>query len=194
MDLKDYFLVSEFGFERANRPTPGYKSNGLYYKVGADVNLIKYDRTKNVITFGFRYASAHFQHELNAVITDDFETRRLEQKETGVTVRWLELGMGMKVRIWRQLFMGYDFRLKFANNVKENGLILPYEIPGFGRAFNDGREKRGVVVGFRYALYWTIKLREKPVPFRKFKPRKQLNSPPAGNSNNPANALRGIRN
>ncbi len=194
VDFKDFFLVSEFGFEETNRPTPGYKSNGFYYRIGVDANMIKYDQSKNVISFGLRYAASQFQHEFNTTITDDFETRDINQQESGITASWFEVVMGMKVRIWRQLFMGYGFRLKFANSVKEDGLILPYEIPGFGRVFNDGREKRGVALGFHYALYWTIKLRDKPVPIRIFKPRKQFNSPPANNNNSPSNALRGIRN
>lgn len=193
IDFKDFFLVSEFGYEETSRPTPGYSGSGFYYRLGVDANMIKYDQRKNVITFGLRYAAARFQHEINTTITDDFETRNINQKESGVTASWFEVVMGMKVRIWKQLFMGYGFRLKFANTVKEDGLILPYDMPGFGRLFNDGREKRGVALGFHYALYWTIKLRDKPVPFRIFKPGKQFNSPPAGN-NNPANALRGIRN
>lgn len=195
IDFKDLFLVSEFGFEESSQSTPGYKNSGLYYRIGVDANMIRYDQSKNVITFGLRYAAAQFQHEFNTTVTDEFETRNINQKETGVTASWFEVLMGMKVRIWRELFMGYGFRLKFANSVKEDGLILPFEMPGYGRVFNDGREKRGLVLGFHYALYWTIRLRDKPVPIRIFKPKKRFNSPPAGNNNrNPANAIRGIRN
>ncbi|MDW3196251.1 MAG: DUF6048 family protein [Cytophagales bacterium] len=194
IDFKDLFLVSEFGYEESSQSTPGYSNSGFYYRVGVDANMIRYDQSKNVITFGLRYASANFQHEFNTTFTDDFGTRDINEKETGVTASWFEVLMGMKVRVWRQLFMGYGFRLKFANSVKEDGAILPFEMPGYGRVFNDGREKRGLVLGFHYAFYWTIKLRDKPVPVRKFKPRKQFNSPPAGNSNNLGNSLRGIRN
>ena len=194
IDFKDFFLVSEFGFEEAKRPTPGYESRGAYYRVGVDVNLIKYDQARNVITFGVRYAASRFSHDLNTSVTDDFQTRNISQSESGVTARWFETVLGMKVRVWKQLFMGYGFRLKFANNVNEEGLILPYEMPGFGRLFNDGREKRGLALGFHYALYWNFKLRDKPVPVRKFKPRKQFDSPPANSGNRGANPLNNFRN
>ena len=49
MDFNHLFLVMEFGYEERNLPI-GYSSDGAYFRVGPDVNLIKYDKGRNAIT------------------------------------------------------------------------------------------------------------------------------------------------
>lgn len=175
-DFNHLFLVAEFGYEERNLPV-GYSSDGLYYRVGPDVNLLKYDKSRNVITFGLRYAGSTFSHRVQTEVNDVFGERSLSFEEKNITGQWFEAGFGLKIKIWKQLFMGYDVRLKFANSIKGNEDILPFAVPGFGRFFNDGREKVGLAVGFHYLIYWTIPFRDKPVPIKKPKKIKRFNSP-----------------
>lgn len=181
IDLHSFFLVSEIGFSTLNQPGPGYEADGFYYRVGFDANLIPYDKLRNVISFSFRYAGSAFNHSLSTVVPNDFGEDQVSISERGLSSWWLEGGLAMKVNVWKNLFIGYGFRLRFANNFNGADELLPAEIPGYGRVFNDGRDKRGSVVGFHYSLFWTIPFWDKPVPIKKVK-RPKVTLPPGGSN------------
>jgi hypothetical protein len=66
---------------------------------------------------------------------------------------WGEITLGLRVKIWKQLWMGYTARLKMAPQVKGNGEFVPYEIPGYGLA------AKSTYWGFNYQLYWRFPIK-----------------------------------
>ncbi len=183
IDFHSLFLVAEVGFASNEKPTPGYDAQGIYYRVGIDANLIPYDKLRSAILFSVRYAGANFQQSLATTINDSFGERAISVNEKNLRSSWLEAGLGMKVQVMQNLFIGYSFRLRFANRLNGHSQLLPAEVPGFGRTFNDGREKRGLGVGFHYGFFWRIPFWDKPVPVKKRKIPKVL--PPKNPQENP---------
>ena len=179
IDFHSLFLVAEGGFADLNKPDLGYEANGWYYRVGIDANLIPYDKMRNAIIFSLRYAGSNFQHSLQTSFDDEFGVRAIDVAEKNITSRWFEAGLGMKVRIRQNLYAGYSFRLRFANSIDGSENLLPADIPGFGRPFNEGRDERGFGIGFHYGIFWKIPFWDKPVPIKKRKIPKVL-PPPAG--------------
>ncbi|MEM9324027.1 MAG: DUF6048 family protein [Bacteroidota bacterium] len=194
IDFNTLFLVTEAGYMDRKYPASNYSSNGYFFRVGVDANMIKYDQSKNVITFGVRYAGATFQQQLMTEASDDFGQREIAVTQTGVQARWFEAGLGLKVRIWKELFAGYDFTLRFGANIDDEGEILPFFVPGYGQAYTQGSDPRGLVLGFKYSLYWTLRIRDKPVPIRKVKPPKVYDSPLEEQNQNISPSNFGTRN
>ena len=177
IDFNTLFLVGEVGFEDRSFPVSNYSTDGYFFRVGVDANMIKYDKSKSVITFGLRYAGSGFSQQLMTERTDEFGQREIRISESGLQARWFEAGLGMKVRVWKQLFAGYDFSLRFGSSIDDGGELLPFYIPGYGQVFTQGTSKRGLILGFKYSIYWTFQLRNKPVPIRPLKPPKVYDSP-----------------
>ena len=177
-DLNNLFLVADFGYDNRDVSAAGYNSRGAYFRIGVDANLIRYDKNRNAITFGLRYGRSRFQHSLQTEISDVFGTRSISIEEKGLNSDWLEAGIGLKIRLSKHFQMGYTVVGRFMQNFRNSDELLPFHIPGFGRAFTEGREKIGFSVGFQYNLFWTIPFREKPIPIRKIKIPKQFNSLP----------------
>ena len=67
------------------------------------------------------------------------------------------------VKVWKQLFLGWAGRIKFARKVKSvNSSFDTYYIPGYGKAEYDSRW------GFNFQIFYRIPFREKPP----YKPKK----------------------
>ncbi len=177
VDFNMLFLATEFGYEERSFPASNYSSQGTFFRVGVDANMIRYDQSKNVITFNVRYGRSSYRQQMMINRDDEFGQRAIDVSESGLKAQWFEAGLGLKVRIWKELFAGYDFNLRFGGSFDDDGEILPFYIPGYGQAYTGGRDKRGLVLGFKYSIYWTFKLRDKPVPIRPIKPPKSYNSP-----------------
>ena len=71
--------------------------------------------------------------------------------------RWFELNAGMKVNIWKSLYMGlYRAITSFLRNLEgESGVLTPYEMPGYGVYEKKSR------IGFNYQIFWRFPLKEK---------------------------------
>ena len=164
-----FMLVGEYGIaetSQANNPEVSdipaftYESQGSFFRVGVDVNLLKdrergtYDAKDDVLLFGLRFGRA---------LTDDrlqFETNdpvwgltTATQENNGLATTWVEMTAGAKVEVLKNVFLGYNLRFKFARNFSGDPTLLPYFIPGFGRS---NREER---FGFDYSIFYRIPLR-----------------------------------
>ena len=62
---------------------------------------------------------------------------------------------GVKVEVFRNVFLGYNLRFKFAQGFSEDPSLLPYHIPGFGRS--DRAER----FGFDYYIFYRIPLKRR---------------------------------
>ena len=63
---------------------------------------------------------------------------------------------GLKVKIWKYLWLGYTARFKFGVDTFERNELIPHEIPGFGRA------DETVIWDFDYWLMFRIPIRKAP--------------------------------
>jgi hypothetical protein len=119
------------------------------------------DQHLNIAFFGMRYALSSFNDQL------DFDTQAIIQSEIGwpstretvsnskVKANWFEMVAGLKVRVVKQLYMGFTARFKFLLKVKKVEELRPYYIPGFGKNINTS------AFGFNYYISYRLPFRKK---------------------------------
>lgn len=137
-----------------------YHNDGTYWRAGLDLNLLKKDPDRNMFFFGFRFGQAYFSEQATLIFPDDanFKIGTKVLHNNGVTANWGELVTGLRVKIWKQFWMGYTARMKFAQSATGDTSFKSFNIPGFGLN-GDSFE-----YGFNYQLFWKFPIvKEKPI-------------------------------
>ncbi len=158
-DFYRYYLAAEYGkWSRTYFPDNGYYTNdGNYFRVGVDVNFLKKDPERNVFFIGLRSGHASFSEYFSVDINDPLWGSALgrEYVNSNMKARWLELTTGLRVRMWKFIWMGYTARFKFGLKTRGNETMLPSDVPGFGRTDKE------TTWGFNYNLLFRIPLQRK---------------------------------
>jgi len=160
VDIYRYFITAEFGSEvnQFIREDYDYRSDGTYWRVGADINMIPREPFGSVLFFGLRYANGTFDEDLSGTISDPvWGDILIDSSNENVKARWIEVVAGMKAKVWKNLYMGYILRLKASLKIKnESELQLdPYRIPGYGLADQNS------FFGINYYIAWQFPFRQK---------------------------------
>jgi len=165
IDINQFFLVANYG--RSNytldKPTFRYTNKGSYMRFGVDMNFMHGDPNNNVGFFGARYVTSTFEDQL------DFDTQQVIESEIGwpnsretaansnVKANWFELVTGMKIRVVKQLYMGFTVRYKLFMDYKGATETKPYYIPGYGKNLKTAG------FGFNYFISYRLPFRKKTV-------------------------------
>lgn len=159
MDFNRFIVTGDFGIASWNFSDMDfvYKNTGSYYRVGLDYNFIKPAPENNAIYIGLRYAGTHFTEDFTYQVEDPFYgnySREIQDlKRDG---NWLEIATGMKIRIWKGLFLGWTGRFKFAYSVSSPPTTFNnFWIPGYGKTTKDSRW------GLNYQIFYSIPLFKK---------------------------------
>ena len=168
VDCGKIYLAADVGSWGRTYDLPNYgryENQGTYWRAGGDINLLKKDPDKNMFFVGLRYGHSSFTESSTIVLTDPvFGYQQKQFNNNAVTAGWGELTAGLRVRIWKEFWMGYTARLKFAPSVKGDNEIKAYDIPGYGL-----NEKK-FYWGFNYQIFWRIpftKQKKVTAPFPK---------------------------
>ncbi|GAA0891592.1 DUF6048 family protein [Fulvivirga kasyanovii] len=159
IDFYRYFLNIEYGqMERTlENSTSLYNVEGSYFKIGPDINFLHRDPDQSALFFGLRYATTSFSDNLNFSYTNAaFGDGTSEISNHNLKADWFEMVTGMKVKMWKFIWMGYTARFKFGVDTFERNELIPHEIPGYGRA------DKKVSWGFNYYLIFRLPLRKGP--------------------------------
>jgi len=162
IDFGRFYLSADMGYAKYNRDrfNFSYSSKGQYFRLGPDVNFLVKDPDHNAIFFGLRYGISFYNDQARYLLTDSiYGDLQSETGNSAVTAHWFEMTTGMKIKVWKQFFMGYTVRFKFA--LRLNGLsgsLTSFDVPGYGLA------NEGSAWGFNYHIFYQIPLRKKPVP------------------------------
>jgi hypothetical protein len=157
VDFGRYYLALDYGvWSRKDSLDNGYYENdGRYIRAGVDINFLLKDPDKNMVFIGFRYGRSAFDEKLIYVTeVDDFGIIQTELSNPNATAGWGELTGGLRVKIWKSIWMGYTARFKFLPGVKGNSELETYDIPGYGKT------SKSTYWGFNYQIFYRI-------PFRK---------------------------
>lgn len=163
---KDYYLAAELGNEQLPFEGDNLKviSNGSYIKLGADYNAYEnWAGMENVIFAGLRYGFSTFSQTLEEyriyTVDQNFPPTVIEGpiEYSGLTANWIELMVGLKVEVLRNLYLGANVQLKrmIAQSKPDNFDNLV--IPGFNRTYDDS----SFGVGFGYNISYLIPLYKK---------------------------------
>lgn len=166
IDFRRYYLAVDYGsWSRTFKSDSAgnYSNDGTYWRVGIDVNFLLKDIDRNMFFVGARYGRANFSENLNVFAYNQFtETYEdLNYYHSGINARWFELTTGIRVKIWRVLWMGYTARFKFGLKHDETENIIPSDVPGYGSTYKDSNW------GFNYQIFIRIPLRKSPIPAEK---------------------------
>ena len=166
IDVYKFFFTADYGMAswKFSQENFAYDNDGWYFKVGVDYNLLARDPDLNVIYFGVKYANSHFNENFSYSITDPiFYDYTNSINKSNMNAYWIEANFGMKVRVWKQLYLGWAGRIKFAKKVQSNeSSFETFFIPGYGKAEGGSRW------GFNYQIFYRIPFRDKPP----YKPKK----------------------
>lgn len=138
-----------------------YSSSGDYYKLGIDVNLLRDKQTgdftarDDVIYFGLKYAFSILDDQVSFRTRDNFwETSSISQRNENLGVHWIEMNAGVKVELFKNIFLGYTMRYRFGKRYSDPVSLVPYRVPGFGSGEDEAN------FGFDYYIFYRI-------PFKK---------------------------
>lgn len=163
MDVDRFFVVANYGLStyKLDEETFKYTNDGSYMRLGADMNFLNKDPNLNVAFFGLRYSFSSFTDEL------EYNTSAIIQKYSGwpetiqntsnsrVKANWFEMVTGLKIRVVKQLYLGFTLRYKLFMNTNGAEDLRPYYIPGFGK--NIGTSS----FGFNYYVSYRLPFRKK---------------------------------
>ena len=155
IDFRNYYPVIEIGQGQRNFSlTNGeYTNSGNYWRLGADINLLKKDAAKNMFFFGFRFGHSRYNERLTYTLTtDQFVDLKLTMRNSNLDANWGELTTGLKVKVLKSFWMGFTGRLKFFPGYKKDQQFQTYDIPGYGLTF------KKQWWGFNYYLMYRIPL------------------------------------
>ncbi|CAN5205256.1 DUF6048 family protein [soil metagenome] len=146
VDIGQWARAYDIGYGNYGR----YENNGSYFRLGADINFLKKDPDRNMFFFGLRYGRSFYNESAMLIFPGDpyFPGSTESLQNTGVTAGWGELVTGLRVKIWKEFWMGYTGRMKFAVSTNGDTQFKSFDIPGVG---SNGD---GLVFGFNYQVFW----------------------------------------
>jgi Domain of unknown function (DUF6048) len=131
------------GHSKATNNKSSYASKGQYFRIGLNYNLLQDTPSKNLAFLGLRYAKSFFEDHLVSKVSYDSaglvrnEGDLINEKQGNVTARWFEAVAGVKVKVWKILYVGGTIRYKFGLRFDEANSHTPYDVLGWG--LSDGR-------------------------------------------------------
>jgi len=157
VDFYRYYFVVDYGYWARDYVTDeGFYSNGGdYARIGVDVNFLTKDPDKNMFFFGMRYGRSTFSEDLVVAKIDPvWGPVSTTLTNSNVNAEWFELTTGLRVKIWKVIWLGYTARLKFGLSTDDTPDMLPHDVPGYGRADQDS------YWGFNYQLFIRLPVRK----------------------------------
>ena len=140
--LNKYYPIIELGYGGANHTSStdiGFKTNGLFGRIGLDFNLLKQKEGKklssNLILAGLRLGYSKFNYDLtNIVINNDYwnEKTQYDILIESTSKLWFEIVFGVKVEISKNIYMGWTIRNKRTIKEAALGTLNPWFAPGYG--------------------------------------------------------------
>jgi hypothetical protein len=157
-----HYLAAEIGNEEktVDEDQLNFTTSGTYLKVGFDYNTYEnWLNMENIISIGLRYGVSSFSQTLNNFEiynpNNYFEEILLlpGEKYDGLTAQWIEVIAGTKVKVINNVFVGFNFSLKYLVSQKVPDNFDNLYIPGFNRTY-DGK----FGVGFNYTISYFVPL------------------------------------
>jgi len=137
IDIYRYTFTVEFGSEKRilENDQSNYEAEGSYFRLGPDVNFLFRDPDRSALFLGARFAFNTFSDRLIYQLDDPvWGQSQQELSNTDLKANWVELTAGMRVKLFRAVWMGYTGRFKFAVTTFADRPLIPQHVPGYGRA------------------------------------------------------------
>lgn len=132
------YLVFETGFGKniVDYSNLKYDNNGVFLKIGIDKNVIDIlnNRDFDIFFIGIRYGVGVGKRDSATFSTPSYFGPPSEggTPAENYFIHWGELTLGLKVEIFKQVFVGWNARIKFLFNAGAFQEIAPSYVPGYG--------------------------------------------------------------
>lgn len=162
LNMYNRFLPTwEIGIGRAdNRPEEmNFTYVGkpaLYNRIGINYNFHYNNDGPGTFFVGLRYGFSAFKYDItNITLESPYWGTSYSESITGQKskAQWIEALGGIRVRLYKDLMMGWTVRYKWLIKAKSNDFSTPWFIPGYGN--------KGSVLGITYSIYYKFPLRRK---------------------------------
>lgn len=142
-----------------------YASDGRYFRVGVDVNFLLKDPDRNMFFIGLRRGHTGYSDyaSFTANVTDGNSPTGSSEisvvsQNPDAKANWNELTAGLRVKVWKFIWIGATGRIKFGYKGKNQDELVSYDVPGYGRTFKNGW------FGLNYQVFFRIPVREDKKP------------------------------
>jgi hypothetical protein len=127
----------------------------MYYRIGVDINFLLKDPDRNMFFLGLRHGHTNYTDYTDYVYTDpNFGTIGVYAANNDAKANWKELTSGLRVKVWKFVWIGATLRIKFALNEKNQVDLISYDVPGYGKTF------KTTWYGLNYQIFIRIPVRE----------------------------------
>lgn len=154
-----FFPLVEVGFAHAaqtNAKDAHFNTSGIFEKVGVDFRLLKINPNStvknNYFLGGVRFGMSHLNYSLtNVTIEDGYwgGSDIINENSLNATKIWFEIVAGMRVSIYKNIYLGWNVRNKRLLNSSKEGVVSPWYIPGYGIG-NTSAWGFSYIVGYRF--------------------------------------------
>lgn len=114
-----------------------YRTHSPYFCLGCDYNVLKEHQSGNRLFVGLRYAFSPFKYDVaGPAFNDPVYGGELPFRYSGLksTAHWAEAVLGVDVKVWRFVRLGWSFRYKFMFKEKETVVGKSWYVPGYGKS------------------------------------------------------------
>lgn len=163
IDFDYYFLAVDYGFSKLNLANTdfNYSSEGSFFRIGPQVNLMPYNAHRSMISFGLSYGFARFKDRSSFFVPgQNWDDVQMDLSNDNLKSSWYEMNLGLMVKLFGPIHIGYMARFQFSQSLSGDGDLAPFEVPGFGSA------GKGSNFRFNYYITYRLGFRDKPIPKR----------------------------
>ena len=141
--LNRFFPVVEIGLGKTDTTNDGtdihYKTSAPYFRIGVDYNFLhKKPHLPGILLGGIRYGFSSFDYDVEGPTMTDpnyggVNNVPFSYLGQSCTAHWIEIGAGLKVKIYKGFCMGWSARYKRKMSFSSNENSIPWYVPGFGK-------------------------------------------------------------
>ena len=156
--MNRFFPVVELGYGSMDTTDDEtdirFKTKAPFFRIGANYNVFyKKPYLPGHFLVGLRYGFSSFSYDVSAPpLTDPIWGKpSIPFSYQGVksNASWLELAIGLRANIYKNLYMGLSLRYRSKISIKKNENSDPYYIPGYGK-------NKGSNIGILYNITYQL--------------------------------------
>ena len=135
-----YFPIFELGYGKASHVDDevtgiSYRTQAPYFRIGADVNIMKNKRSDNRIFAGLRYAFTSYKVDIDRRPFPDpvwlWETS-FGVKDEPCSQHWVEIVFGIDGKVAGPVHLGWSVRYRWRMAHNDGVMDNTWYVPGFG--------------------------------------------------------------
>lgn len=175
---RDIYLAADAGWgsSNVNYPDLKYATDNKFFRFGVNRSLLlrKDSADWNNLFIGFRLGGANVNRtQASYIVIDSLwgSTLGIEPAKNFMAY-WIELTMGVRVQIVKDISMGWNVRAKFLLNGKSFLDLAPLYIAGYGRG------DKNSVFDYNLYLYYSISWKRKNQRLPPVIPEKKIETEP----------------